>query len=845
MYLDFRFGRHRRKCFIIFGVFLFIGSSIAACPFPSVPYAARYVNVTGGAGQSNWKIKYVCDSGYELFGDDVRECKNGEWRGDEDELPHCAVNVALNKPASSSSQVGGGAAQNAVDGKTGTVHEGNKCVETKSEKSPWWTVDLLEAYPVQHVRLTTRCCDDVPIKKAEIRVGNSTTPGNNQLCNWIPKALDEGVTETLDCFDDLVGRYVSIVMTGVETVLSVCEVEVFSSKEISLASCPTDVPPDELSVFQGSCYRFPDGEVSGFEAAEDKCAEGRGQHLMAELDDRENKFVTSRLENTLDDNIMAWVGARREDSRWQWVTGVEVEDKAIDWGRGQPNNYNQEQNCAVLDSELDWKWNDISCRISGVVVCRGPPSKCPSPPVGVGAYYTGSLEVDGAGITYHCPLGEMPIGDVNQTCDGETGSWSGEPISCKPVDCGQVPGLADGEVHVLDGRTTWGARVQYRCKDSYSLIDGDDTRTCEEKGWTGRTPRCAYTRCGEPSFVENADVKVTGDENYSLGTKISYTCHPGHKASGSLSRECKLGGKWTGSPPKCEFVDCGDPPRLQNGHFELLDARTSFGAEVEYACNSNYRLNTVTRTRKCEATGRWSRTLITCEEILCPTPKAPAGGRVSGYDRSIGSSIEFSCLTGHVLEGPEKLSCDSDGEWSGRSPICRFVDCGALPQVEDGTAHYVNGSTHLGSQARYTCGRSHTLDGQELRECLPSGRWSGSEPSCSEIRCSLPPRPNNTIISVSSTERLHGTSVIRNKLSMKAAYRVGSTLKYRCERGYILEKEDGSDARVMTRRCTRSGTWTGSVPHCKYVDCGPPEKPKNAEVTLPIANGTFYGAYAY
>jgi hypothetical protein len=38
--------------------------------------------------------------------------------------------------------VGGGAA-NAVDGVATIVHEGRKCTETKSEQSPWWTVDLL------------------------------------------------------------------------------------------------------------------------------------------------------------------------------------------------------------------------------------------------------------------------------------------------------------------------------------------------------------------------------------------------------------------------------------------------------------------------------------------------------------------------------------------------------------------------------------------------------------------------------------------------------------------------------------------------------------------------------
>ena len=46
------------------------------------------------------------------------------------------------------------------------------------------------------------------------------------------------------------------------------------------------------------------------------------------------------------------------------------------------------------------------------------------------------------------------------------------PIGCKRVECGQVPGLANGEIHVLDGRTTYGARVRYKCKTDYSLIGG-------------------------------------------------------------------------------------------------------------------------------------------------------------------------------------------------------------------------------------------------------------------------------------------------------------------------------------------------------------------------------------
>ena len=84
--------------------------------------------------------------------------------------------------------------------------------------------------------------------------------------------------------------------------------------------------------------------------------------------------------------------------------------------------------------------------------------------------------------------------------------------------------------------------------------------------------------------------------------------------------------------------------------------------------------------RKCEANGRWSRNPIACNVIECPVPRGPAGGRVSGYDRTVHAEIEFSCLTGHVLLGAAVLTCARDGRWSGAPPTCKFVDCGPLPR---------------------------------------------------------------------------------------------------------------------------------------------------------------------
>ena len=59
------------------------------------------------------------------------------------------------------------------------------------------------------------------------------------------------------------GQYVSVVRSGVEAVLSLCEVEVFSSSGLSIASCTEAANPDQLAVFDDSCFHFLNEEIAG------------------------------------------------------------------------------------------------------------------------------------------------------------------------------------------------------------------------------------------------------------------------------------------------------------------------------------------------------------------------------------------------------------------------------------------------------------------------------------------------------------------------------------------------------------------------------------------------------
>ena len=43
------------------------------------------------------------------------------------------------------------------------------------------------------------------------------------------------------------------------------------------------------------------------------------------------------------------------------ITGEIVQKPS--WGKDQPNNYNGEQNCVVLDGGRGWLWNDVGCNL--------------------------------------------------------------------------------------------------------------------------------------------------------------------------------------------------------------------------------------------------------------------------------------------------------------------------------------------------------------------------------------------------------------------------------------------------------------------------------------------------
>lgn len=161
----------------------------------------------------------------------------------------------------------------------------------------------------------------------------------------------------------------------------------------------------DVAVFDNRCYEFNVNRGASFADARQKCQATGGDivhgfrgssstFLAAELERRKSRLKTQLI----------WIGAQKEPGltsrTWKWVNGEFINSLAAyihttsthfshtrpstmtrgtkfmgtrcvtgdvitkpTWGKDQPNNYNGEQNCVVLDGGREWLWNDVGCNL--------------------------------------------------------------------------------------------------------------------------------------------------------------------------------------------------------------------------------------------------------------------------------------------------------------------------------------------------------------------------------------------------------------------------------------------------------------------------------------------------
>ncbi|KAL9989290.1 hypothetical protein ACROYT_G003823 [Oculina patagonica] len=289
-------------------------------------------------------------------------------------------------------------------------------------------------------------------------------------------------------------------------------------------------------------------------------------------------------------------------------------------------------------------------------VCRDPPAirngqvRTESKAGNITAYYT-------------CNKGFVNVGGEKLFCL-PSGKWKKTKIKCVPA-C-QPPAIPPNAVITKPkSQYTKGDLVWYSCKPGYRRLAGLVFVKCLGGTWTKVTFKCVVSKdCKSPEVPENGE--KFGSE-FSVGKRVSYTCDTGFVLQGSIVIECLKNRTWSAEVPLCKVVDCGSLPDPAHGR-KTRETKTTFGGRADFICKKKRYSLIGSRSRLCQADGKWSGTTAVCK-APCSDPGKPTGGRRIGNNFRHRKQVTFRCSKSLKIQGPRRIIC-FDGTWSDRKPKC-------------------------------------------------------------------------------------------------------------------------------------------------------------------------------
>ncbi|KAM4536515.1 sushi, von Willebrand factor type A, EGF and pentraxin domain-containing protein 1 [Odontesthes bonariensis] len=506
------------------------------------------------------------------------------------------------------------------------------------------------------------------------------------------------------------------------------------------------------------------------------------------------------------------------------------------------------------------------------------PLTCGGPPTVEHADYVFDTNTYLSTVKYTCTEGYRPQGSMEVVCEA-TGDWSRPVPRCVSVLCGEPPALTDAVI--VGENYDVGNKVQYVCKEGYTLI-GPETRECLPTGqWSEGFLQCVPRSCGPPPAVDHA---VPHETHKLYGDTASYYCTDGYTASNNSKLICNAQGVWAPpdglETPLCIANFCLRPPDLLHAILDSVSKpKYASNTEVSFKCEEGFMLNT-TATLRCLMGGAWEPSPfdIGCVPVRCSRPESIDRGYVRGTNYSFGAMVAYSCENGYLIRGEKRRTCKANGEWGGVLPTCVPVSCSAPPALKNGYIQ-VRGRYTFNNKVTYACNAGYKLFGRRERECQANRQWSNNDPPiCVLLTCDPPPdiahghyegsefqvgrkveyvcdegyelardaiwtclkdgRWDKTRPPLCSPVKCPEPPLEENHLVLKGLDSESGTVELSCEEGYVLE-----GAHFL--RCTPSQEWNDTFPECKRVFCGPPPEvsfggPSSASPPFPFGSVVTY-----
>uniref|UniRef100_A0A6I8SFE9 Selectin P n=1 Tax=Xenopus tropicalis TaxID=8364 RepID=A0A6I8SFE9_XENTR len=378
-----------------------------------------------------------------------------------------------------------------------------------------------------------------------------------------------------------------------------------------------------------------------------------------------------------------------------------------------------------------------------------------------------------------------------------SGSWSSDVPACKAVVCPSIPLPEHGSKECENdyGEFQYNSNCSFSCSEGFTLT-GPNSLQCTSSGsWSSDVPACKAVDCPHLVVPELGSMECKDEYGrFQYNSNCSFSCKEGFTLTGSNSLQCISSGSWGSDVPTCEAVACPDIPVPEHGFIKCEDdyGKFQYNSNCSVSCNEGFFL-TGSDSLKCTSSGSWSSDVPACEAVQCETLKDPENGHVKCPEKSeYNSTCSYTCAEGYNLVGLSEVQCLASGDWMSPPPICEVVQCASLNNPENGWVKCQE-KPYYKSKCTYGCAEGYTLSGSSEHQCLSSGEWTSSAPTCEVVECKVPFIPDMGKMNCSHPF---------------GDFKYGSVCKFECEGDRLL---NGTN----TLECESTGTWSSEVPTCE------------------------------
>nr|XP_044614384.1 complement receptor type 2-like isoform X5 [Equus asinus] len=259
--------------------------------------------------------------------------------------------------------------------------------------------------------------------------------------------------------------------------------------------------------------------------------------------------------------------------------------------------------------------------------------QCQPPPVIDNGRLTGVMAQQflyGNEVSYACDQGFYLLGQKSIRCISDSkghGSWSGPPPQClksSPVTHCPNPEVRHGyKLNNTQSSYSHNDTVYVACNPGF-IMNGSHLIRCHTNNkWVPGIPTCikkAVSDCQPPDRIPNGNYTATDIVRFSPGVSILYSCDEGYLLVGEALLVCTQEGTWSQPAPFCKEVNCSFPEHMTGMQKGLEPGKMyQYGAIVTLECEDGYTLEGSPQSQ-CQDDHGWNPPLAVCRS---PSSFAP------------------------------------------------------------------------------------------------------------------------------------------------------------------------------------------------------------------------------